>query len=245
MDINELVQAFRPEEKSNRRNKKQKRVKGENPRIDKARVEEMNRLRFVEKMTLQEIADKYQLSRERVRQIIGNTGAGYKFRRRIKIALNHPELTNSQISEQLGVNYKTVSTYRSRQRHAIEDGFVKKGVDSEERVSEKLNNLGIEHKLMPLQHPFDIQLANGKRIDVKSAYKKMHPKSQRYDYYSFGIEKTRRGNYADFFILYIVPEDLCLVVPFEYAPKEMIHINTPIYSKGKFARFINNFDLLR
>jgi DNA-directed RNA polymerase sigma subunit (sigma70/sigma32) len=38
------------------------------------RIEEMKRLRFEEKWTLQQIADKYGICRERVRQLIGNTG---------------------------------------------------------------------------------------------------------------------------------------------------------------------------
>jgi len=38
------------------------------------RINEMKRLRFEEKYTLQQIANLYDLSRERVRQLIGNTG---------------------------------------------------------------------------------------------------------------------------------------------------------------------------
>lgn len=38
------------------------------------RFKEMLHLRFVERWTLQQIADKYNMTRERVRQIIGNTG---------------------------------------------------------------------------------------------------------------------------------------------------------------------------
>ena len=39
-----------------------------------ARTKEMIRLRFGELKTLQEIGDVFGISRERVRQIIGNTG---------------------------------------------------------------------------------------------------------------------------------------------------------------------------
>lgn len=38
------------------------------------RVKEMKRLRFELKWTLQKIASQYGISRERVRQLIGNTG---------------------------------------------------------------------------------------------------------------------------------------------------------------------------
>jgi len=42
------------------------------------RVEEMKILRFQENWTLKEIGKKYGITRERVRQLIGNSGAGYK-----------------------------------------------------------------------------------------------------------------------------------------------------------------------
>lgn len=38
------------------------------------RMREMYRLRYLEHWSLQMIADKYDLTRERVRQILGNTG---------------------------------------------------------------------------------------------------------------------------------------------------------------------------
>jgi len=39
-----------------------------------ARAEEMKRLHFEEHLTLAEIGRRYEISRERVRQIIGNSG---------------------------------------------------------------------------------------------------------------------------------------------------------------------------
>jgi DNA-directed RNA polymerase sigma subunit (sigma70/sigma32) len=38
------------------------------------RINEMKRLRFEEKWTLKQIGMKFNLTRERVRQLIGNTG---------------------------------------------------------------------------------------------------------------------------------------------------------------------------
>ena len=46
-----------------------------NRSIKMNRKDEMKRLRFEEFKTLQEIADIYNLSRERVRKIDGNTGS--------------------------------------------------------------------------------------------------------------------------------------------------------------------------
>ncbi len=54
---------------------------------DTLRNKEMKRLRFEEHLTLQEIADKFGITRERVRQIIGNSGikyGGFRGKRRRK-----------------------------------------------------------------------------------------------------------------------------------------------------------------
>lgn len=213
--------------------------------INQARVEEIKNLRYSEKMTLQEIADKYSLSRERVRQILGNSGTGYKTGRQSELILSHPELTNTQLAEKIGINKDMVSRYRSHQRHAIEDGALKNGTDIEILISNKLNAMGIENELMPHHHPFDILMSNGKRIDVKSTNKKIFISKTKAEYYNFKTEKTRRGNYTDYFIMYIVPEDLCLVVPFDDAPKDMLHFNYPVERNGKFTKFINNFEVLK
>ena len=42
--------------------------------IDKNRTKEIIRMRFGELKTLQEIGDEFGITRERVRQILGNTG---------------------------------------------------------------------------------------------------------------------------------------------------------------------------
>lgn len=52
---------------------------------NETRAAEMKRLRYKEFWTLQMIADRYGISRERVRQIIGNTGYGYTARLRVRL----------------------------------------------------------------------------------------------------------------------------------------------------------------
>lgn len=228
-------------------NKKRGRKAGRSKELEERKTE-MERLRFVENWTIEAIGDKYGVSRERVRQIIGNSGRGYKMRKRIKIALSMKDKTNQVVADLLGVSVPSISRYRSHQRHAVEKGTeLDKGIESEEIVSRKLSELGINNKLMSHHHPFDILLENGKRIDVKSSTKKISPKSQRGNsFYSFKIEKTRRGEYADFIILYLFDVNKFFVIPFSEAPKEYIRLQyPPKYKNNVFASYENRFDLLQ
>lgn len=216
-----------------------------NKQIKQARAEEIKRLRYSEKMTLQEIADMYSLSRERVRQILGNSGGGYKTERISNFILTHPEMTNNQLSNKIGIGRGAISKYRSQQRHAISDGALKIGIDAENVVSEKLKELGVNHELMPHHHPFDILTLDGKRIDVKCSTKKYIVKRNKSEFYRFKIDKKKRGNYADFFVMYIVPENVFLVIPFDDTPRDNLRFNYPVLRDGKFTKFINNFEVLK
>lgn len=221
--------------------------------MNKSRAAEMVRLRFEESKTLQEIANVYGISRERVRQIIGNSGSGYKLRRNRKKILSHPELTNDELSEYTGISVNVISTHRAMagQRHTIKDGgHLKSGTEGEIIVSDKLRELGIEHKLMGHMHKFDIILKNGKRIDVKTADSAIKPPSQHGGaYYNFRITKFRSGqeSYADFFILLIKPENKFYVIPENEIAKSYLRITqSPLKKeKLKYDKYINRFDLLQ
>jgi Sigma-70, region 4 len=243
MNINDLVKSFRelfPDEKQ-----KKKKTKQHGP-IDRSRLAEMERLRFVENWSNTEIGKKFGISRERVRQLIGNTGYGYIPRKQAKLILSRPDLTNTQLAEELSVSVGTIIKYRGHQRHAIEKGKLEIGIRYEIIVSDRLKQEGIDHKLMPHHHPFDILLGNGKRIDVKSATHKVSPKSQNYSFYTIRINKKERGHYADFFIIYIVPENMFLVIPFDDTPEDYLRFFYPKKRrKSKFLVFKDRFDLLK
>lgn len=209
-----------------------------------ARREEMRRLRFQEQLTIQEIADKYGISRERVRQIIGNTGAGYKQKRRKAFVKSHPEMTNDVIASAIGCSEGTISQYRNGQRHALKGGNIKRGADVENAVSSILSLNGVANELMPHHHPFDILVGNGKRLEVKSSFKMMKPKSAKCAYYSFNTgRKSRIGN-CDFFALVIVPTMDIFIVPSSEVTYQ-IHIIYPAKTKTKWEQYHNRFDLLK
>lgn len=243
MNIKDLINSLRDKESDKDETRKGSGV-AISPR-DKERLKEMERLRFSENWSLQEIADKYNLSRERVRQLIGNSGSGYKARRNNHSIISRPDLTNQELSEALNLSVNKISSIRGRQRHEIKGGSLKKGTDIEVIVSKLLINKGVENKLMPHKHPFDILLWNGKRVDVKSCYKKIKPKSQAGNgYYSVHIDRSRRGEYADFLIVLIVPENVYFVIPFDVATDQIRLIYPESAKKSKFSVYINRFDLL-
>jgi hypothetical protein len=159
-------------------------------------------LRFTENWTLQEIATKYGISRERVRQMVGNSGAGYRQRKIKAYVVNNKDKTNREISLELGVTKGYLGRYRHDHRHAIDGGNLEMGARWEEIVSKILIDHGINNTLMPHHHEFDILLENGKRVDVKAASRTMKPPSSKcYPFYSFGTKKPERGNYCDWICL--------------------------------------------
>lgn len=213
------------------------------------RSNEMHELRFVAKWTLQQIADKYNISRERVRQVLGNTGSGFVTEKRKDIAKDNIQLTNSKLSKLLGISKNAIHSYRNGERHEIEGGFLKIGTEMEDFVSSKLSSLKIQHKLMSHFHSFDILLSNGLRVDVKTA---MPLKSITRDTptYSFNLHQETRGRYTDFFICVLYDTKDMFVIPAE----ETRITNTPVRfsfpepnhgKKSKWHKYHDRFDLLK
>lgn len=215
-----------------------------------ARNEEMKELRNND-WTLQAIADKYGISRERVRQIIGNTSFTATFsktRKNWAIYEENKNESNSALSKMMGISKHRVSSIFRRYepiRHKLDLGDVKKGYETENIVSQKLLSLGIKNTLMPNFHPFDMLLDNGLKVDVKSS----NPIScsVKTSQYSFRTRKYEKGNYCDFFILYLIDVKEFFVVPdsvaggiIRFAFPEAIHGR-----KSKWLQYHNRFDLLK
>lgn len=222
------------------------------------RKDEMKRLRFEEFKTLQEIADIYNLSRERVRQIVGNTGSfvsDKRSREKTEFVMASKDMTHSQLIQALKNKFGTPKTnaihLRGKFRHAVEsNSWAWHGAKHEDLVSKKLNSLGIENKQMPHGHPFDILLANGKKIDVKaSTTKRVTSPSQKHTMYSFSVRKNKKRDYCDFFICYIVPEKVFFVIPCEEvsatAGNLYITYPQPARSWAKWHEYEDRFDLLQ
>jgi transcriptional regulator with XRE-family HTH domain len=212
-----------------------------------SRTKEMQHLRYQEKWSLQQIATKFGVSRERVRQLIGNSGKGLVTERQNTIYNKFKHLTNKALGKLLGVQAGTVMRdYRNGERHEIEGGVLKVGVEAEILVSKKLSSLGIRNTLMPHHHPFDILLGNGTRIDVKSSRPQNNSKTIS-PLYNFSTKKQIKKDFCDFFILFLFGENQFFIVPFKDA-KTLIRFCYPKTNKGrqsKWNQYHNRFDLLK
>ena len=213
------------------------------------RNKEMIRLRYEGMLTPIEIAAQFGVSRERVRQIIGNSGRlKYLVLKDDEWMRNNAHRTNQELAEELGVNQSTLSIYRGKYRHAVLSSYpIGTGIEWEEKISARLTEMGIENELMPFRHPFDI-LAHGKvRIDVKASYGLKTPTSKgiRSPQYVFNVRKVEA---ADIFVFVMIPINEVFVVP-SYAihrKSKLIFICWPSkYPKaGKYSRFHEAWDLI-
>jgi DNA-binding CsgD family transcriptional regulator len=79
---------------------------------------EMRRLRYGDGWTLQRIADRYGISRERVRQILGNTGSIASRRtdrlRDDEFLIQTAHLSNKELADLLGLTERTVALHRPK-----------------------------------------------------------------------------------------------------------------------------------
>src|SRR5688572_24657506 len=98
------------------------------------------------------------------------------------------------------------------------------GLQAEEKVSLKLGALGLRNKRMTFKHPFDIELENGKRIDVKVATVagKINVGVHKYEFYRFYMAKSKKQDFTDFFIL--VVGDTYYVIPYDVAPNDALFL---------------------
>lgn len=217
---------------------------------NKRRRMEMMRLRDEDGKTLQEIADLYTISRERVRQVIGNTGqvaAEMRFAKVEEIILGTLNKTSKEITMTYGISEGLISKHRGNKRHAIEpDSSVGLGAKWEDWVSQRLTDSGIQHEMMPSGHPFDI-LALGKvRIDVKARNVNLNssPSQKARDTYSFTFRKKDYKD-ADFYVLVIYEYEVAFIIPVNESTASSFRIPWPPKSmETKYHKFLNRWDLI-
>lgn len=194
--------------------------------------------------TLEEIGIAFGgISRERVRQLIGNTGKDYRRNLLIeKIKSSSADEIDKAIYA-LGYSRrikKAIGFDNPRER--INGGSREAGQHIENVVSEKLKSIGIDNMLMSNNHPFDMLIGN-KRVDIKSSWG--HTRENNKDGWKFMTNKRKKGDYTDFFICVIVPLDEYYIIPNSMAPKDVILIVSPAKKKSIWDSCKDNFDLLR
>lgn len=208
------------------------------------RRNEMLDMRFQQGKTNTEIGVTFGISRERVRQIIGNTGKD--FRSRWTLSKINTVNLSSMIRDQLYKLPGVISVWEnafSEVRHRVKKGgYVANGQKWENKASQILSDSGIENKLMKYHDPFDIITENGVRIDVKHAGK-YNPPSYR-SVNNYRASNTKKGRSCDFFFVFL-NEDVYFVIPSSEVVGDYIIIPYPANKKpSKWHKYYKRLDLL-
>ena len=208
-----------------KKQRKQRSDKGNRSAEQTERICEMHKLRD-NGATIQAIGDIYGISRERVRQLIGNTGyvaAAFIRDERQRIVDNSKDLTTPELIQKLGIMARSV---RRNYHHPVAgNGAVSRGNQAEVRAAEILRRNGLSPELMPLHHPFDILVNGSIRVDVKSAYKPLQSPSRKNTspMWSFRIRENTREK-CDFYFCMIAETEDIFVIPSKDVPDNMDNI---------------------
>ncbi len=201
--------------------------------------------------TLERIARKFRITRERVRQIIGNTGKDFRTKITEKMAesVDLSEMNNEEIANLPGI--KKVWEKKAGKIHHINNGL---GGKAEDLAHELLGENGIENRQMPFRHPFDILTDGGQKIDVKHSDSNIQfCPSQQMVGPTFRIGHLKSGNDCDFFLV-LLPDNRELfqyavfVIPSSLiAGRSDIRIPWPQVGKkpSKWHQYHDRYDLLK
>jgi hypothetical protein len=209
-------------------------------------------------LSLGEIGSKFGgLSRERVRQIIGNTGNIPLSSRTDKVERIRSSdyiQTNHDVADTLGISVSTVGKYRVGlpKRIANDKSAGRIGQVWEEWAVGILSDMGMKCEVMPPKNSGYDLIVNGWRVDVKACLtpkkspsimdKVINPA------YRFGVNKPIGEARGDFYLFIIADTKEVFVVPHDVVPPgtEQVVFCWPTArpSIGKYQKFHNRFDLL-
>ena len=175
------------------------------------RNKEMHRLRFEELLTLSQIGEKFGVTRERVRQIIGDTGKDFIARRRKRQILHQPGKTNRELAEELGLCHHTISNYRAK-KHYKKEGNWRLSYIYTNHVSEKLSRLDIPHQLVSGKLGYNILIYPNIKIKIKATERRWKSPSLKFTSPTY---KFRRGanDDCDFYIFILTKTEDHFIVP--------------------------------
>lgn len=227
------------------------------PQEEFERNQEMWKLRYVYGWSNTKIGNKYGITRERVRQVIGNTGS--MFRRKWtenlknsgKIDTSH--IHHSEIDAVLPGIKAVWKEGWSAERHIAKSGFLKVSQEFEERAIQILYANGIMGQIMPSRHPYSILTDSGIRVDVRVTNTDVSKfKTQNCVYPTYQVPNLDSWNECDFFFIF-VPEGIdytYFVIPSHevsgMAKSSRIRIPWPKIGKkdSKWHKFHQKIDFL-
>lgn len=188
-----------------------------NPQERVERNRYINELRHEKRMSLQDIADLFGLTRQRIYQITGASDVHAQVERakkRREEVLSQPDKTNEQLAKELGVCEGTVLHVRSGTRYAAKRGCgVAKRQYADNKIAELLEQKGHTVELMPHRGEYNLCVDSKVRVSVRSAVPlnvKTNPNTIS-PQYKFRVDRWRRE--CDFFVLYMRDRDEFFVLP--------------------------------
>lgn len=171
---------------------------------------EMKRLRYEEFWTEQKIGNHFGVTRERVRQVVGNSGhISAPFRR--EYILDHPYASATELAERFEITPEHVRRIRERGNvyYRREEGDWKyEKAQWVEWVSDRLSTLGIENAILS---DFSIELWDGNIWVAVSKIRPLAPSHRGWPYASFHIGKG--FSKSDFVIAVIEDTPTAYVIP--------------------------------
>jgi len=177
------------------------------------RDREIFKLRTIELWTLQEIADKFGLSRQRIQGILGcNTGHVKSLRTEFKI-LSQPHKTNRELSKELDLSMKTIGSYRSNTCYRKEHHW---GINGNwlSYISKRLNEMDVQHERICDGFEQYILIYPDIKICARVTSDVWNPPSSKYKspMYRFRVDNTEEYDFIVFVIdktwdCFIVPRD--------------------------------------
>lgn len=210
-------------------------------------------LREEEHLTLQEIADCFHITRERVRQIVGNSGnVNYSTVRRRTKARKMLTLANEELANELGVVQSTVSKYRQGLHHAVKEGdsTVYAHHLAQEKVGRILMEKGFTVKHQPMRCDFNILVNGWAKVQVAVANQPNTPPSSVVvsPQWKFALaRKNKRGRAWDF-LCCVTGEGDIFIIPSESIPRSYANLAfcypTLRPSLGKYQKYKDRYDLL-
>lgn len=231
--------------------------------FDQNRFDEMERLRFIEKWSITKIGIFFGVSRQRIHQILGSTGylaekplrpRGVSHSQDVQEARdligNETYKSPAELVEETGYSLSIIAEARKDIRCYSQQKMTLMGMKVEDYVSEVLTANGIQNTLAPHSRPYDITLANGKTIEVKSRHKPHKSNSENFYFFVFKHALKKQKPNPDFYIFAIVRDEIDLFV----VPAKALGVRTAlgfVFPKSKKSRknsmrqYHNRFDLLQ
>lgn len=172
------------------------------------RKQDMWKLRFIDGLTLQAIGTKYGISRERVRQIIPDTGRFFRRKWTEEYIRLHGNVeTYHDLKNVRGVRNVYTRNWGQTRHRAISGRNQLFAQYFEEKTNKILTDNGIENKLMPYLCGYDIETSSGIRIDVKASRMDVSKMAtQRHNYPCWQLPEMKSGRDCDFFFCFLPDE---------------------------------------